>query len=247
MPQRLKLIIAYDGAHFAGWQSQKHGKTVQDQLERAFRQVCGSEIRVHGAGRTDAGVHALAQCAHADVPPNSIPISRWTAALNAGLPPQLRVIRCHRVDSSFHARFSAKGKVYRYRIWTGSILSPLEHNRVWHLPRVLDPTLMRTAALRFEGKHDFAGFAANRRRPENDTIRTITSVSVSRRGFLWTLEFDGDGFLYKMVRMIVGAITEVASGKLKISELARRIDAKPNQFTRLAAPAGGLYLIRVRY
>ena len=247
MPYRLKLIIAYDGAHFAGWQSQRHGKTIQDHLERAFRQVCGSPVRIHGAGRTDAGVHALAQCAHADVPNNRLPISRWVPALNAGLPPQLRVLRCQRAKSDFHARFSAMGKVYRYRIWSGPILPPLEYQRVWHLPRTLDPTFMRTAALRFRGKHDFAGFAANRGRAEHDTVRTIRLVTVRRSGFIWTLEFDGDGFLYKMVRLMVGAITEVALGKADVSELVRRIENKPNSLTRLAAPATGLYLVRVRY
>ena len=247
MPHRLKLIISYDGAHFAGWQSQGHGKTVQDHLERAFKKVCGSAIRIHGAGRTDAGVHALAQCAHVDVPTNRLPISRWVPALNANLPPYLRVLRCQRTNSNFHARFSATGKVYRYRIWSGPILPPLEYQRVWHVPRTFDPTLMRTAALRFQGKHDFAGFAANRGRPEGDTIRTIRSVAVRRRGFLWTLEFDGNGFLYKMVRLMVGAITEVALGKKEVSDLVFRIENKPNSLSRLAAPAAGLFLVRVRY
>jgi tRNA pseudouridine38-40 synthase len=247
MPQRLKLTIAYDGSHFAGWQSQKHGNTIQDQLERAFRQVCGEPVRIHGAGRTDAGVHALAQCAHADVPETRMPVTRWPAALNAGLPPHVRVVRCARARPDFHARFSAVGKRYRYRIWSGPILPPLEHNRAWHLPRALDPDLMRAAALKFRGKHDFAGFAANRGRPENDTIRTISSVTVRRRGFLWTLEFDGDGFLYKMVRLMVGAITDVALGKINLEELVNRIEQKADSTTRLAAPAAGLYLIRVRY
>src|SRR6201999_3922051 len=142
---------AYDGSHFAGWQSQKHGKTVQDHLERAFRQVCGVAIRIHGAGRTDSGVHALAQCAHADVPGMRLPVTRWAVALNAGLPPHVRVIACTRARPDFHARFSATGKIYRYRIWSGPVLPPLEYNRAWHLPRALDPVLMRAAALKFQG------------------------------------------------------------------------------------------------
>ena len=245
--QRLRLVIAYDGAHFAGWQSQKHGNTVQDHLERALRNVCGSSIRIHGAGRTDAGVHALAQCAHADVPANRLPTSRWAAALNGSLPPQLRVLRCHRARSDFHARFSAKGKVYRYRIWSGPYLPPLEYHRAWHLPRPVDLNLMRTAARQFQGKHDFAGFAANRGRREQDTIRTIRSIAVRSRGFLWTLEFDGDGFLYKMVRLMVGAITNVASHKADVNDLVRQLENRPGSLSRLAAPADGLYLVRVRY
>src|SRR3954468_22372331 len=195
MPQRLKLIVAYDGAHFAGWQSQRHGKTVQDELERAFRQITGREIRVHGSGRTDAGVHALGQCAHADVDTDRLSPARWVAALNASLPPALRVVRCQKAHADFHARFSAVGKVYRYRIWTGPILPPLEYGRVWHFPRTMDLPLMQIAAVRFVGKHDFAGFAANRGHSEHNTVRTLRSVTARRRGFLWTLEFDGDGFL----------------------------------------------------
>ena len=118
---------------------------------------------------------------------------------------------------------------------------------MWHLPRTLDPTLMQAAALRFQGTHDFAGFAANRGRPERDTVRTIHGVTVRRRGFLWTLEFDGDGFLYKMVRLMVGAITDVGMGKADVAELARRIEKKPNSCGRFTAPAAGLYLVRVRY
>lgn len=245
--QRLKLVISYDGGHFAGWQSQKHGNTVQDHLERALRRIAGETVRVHGAGRTDAGVHALAQCAHADVDPDRLTPTRWTNALNASLPPHLRIVRCQFVNTDFHARFSAIGKVYRYRIWSGQILPPLEFGRVWHLPRELELPTMKTAGARLIGRHDFAAFAANRGKPERDTIRTIHDVSVRRRGFLWTIEFEGNGFLYKMVRLMVGALTECALGKLSMSEFASRIEKGPGKGTRLAAPAEGLYLVRVRY
>ncbi|HEY4283456.1 MAG TPA: tRNA pseudouridine(38-40) synthase TruA [Chthoniobacterales bacterium] len=245
--QRLKLIISYDGAHFAGWQSQKHGNTVQDHLERAFRKITGQPMRIHGAGRTDSGVHALAQCAHADVDPNRLSPARWINALNASLPRQVRIMRCQIVNDDFHARFSAIGKVYRYRIWSGQIAPPLELGRVWHLPRALDLAVMKTAAGRLVGRHDFAGFAANRGRPENDTIRTIRDVSVRRRGDSWTLEFDGDGFLYKMVRLMVGALTECGFGRLKAEEFVSRIENGQGKGTRLTAPAEGLYLVRVRY
>ena len=247
MPQRLKLLIAYDGGHFAGWQSQKNGKAVQDYLERAFRTVSGTQVRVHGAGRTDSGVHALAQCAHADVSNDRMPLDRWTAALNACLPPQLRVLRCQRVGSDFHARFSATGKVYRYRLWSGPILPPLEYGRVWHLPGDLDLRLMKTAAAHFIGRHDFAGFAANRGHAERDTVRTIRDISVRRRGFTWTVEVDGDGFLYKMVRLMVGSLTQCGLGKMAVSELVVRLNGEHKKSARLAAPAAGLYLVRVRY
>jgi tRNA pseudouridine38-40 synthase len=247
MPQRLKLIVSYDGGRFAGWQSQKHGNTVQDRLERAFRQITGSVVRVHGAGRTDAGVHALAQCAHADVGEDKLPTARWISALNANLPPELRVIRCQRVAHDFHARFSAIGKVYRYRIWTGPILPPLDYGRVWHLPRQLDSAAFKTAAAMFVGRHDFAGFAANRGHRERDTIRTIHSVKVRQYGFSYAIEFSGDGFLYRMVRLMTGGVTDCALGKITIDQLVARLETRGQTATRLAAPAEGLYLIRVRY
>ena len=247
MPQRLKLVVCYDGSHFSGWQSQKHGNTVQDHLERAVGQATGTSVRVHGAGRTDAGVHALAQVAHINVDSNRMSPSQWVAALNSELPPHLRVLRCQRVSDDFHARFSAKGKVYQYRIWSGAILPPLYFGRVWHLPRQLDLTEMKAAAVKFVGRHDFAGFAANRGHAEHDTVRTIQSVTAVRSGSLWKLQFDGDGFLYKMVRLMVGALTDCASGRLTIQELRARLEGSPTSAARLAAPAEGLYLIRVRY
>jgi tRNA pseudouridine38-40 synthase len=247
MAQRIKLIVSYDGSHFRGWQSQRHDNTVQDSLERAFRKVTGTSVRVHGAGRTDSGVHALAQTAHVDVDVTKIGRSQWSAALNANLPSQLRVVRCQYVDQDFHARFSAIGKIYRYRIWTGPILPPLEYRRAWHFYRQLDFDTMQTAAAKFAGKHDFAGFAANRGQAEADTIRTIASVSVKKRGFLWTIELNGDGFLYKMVRLIVGGLTDCAAGKLAMDDLIARLNHPRTSGARFAAPAEGLYLIRVRY
>jgi len=247
MRQRLKLVIAYDGAHFAGWQSQVHGNSVQDHLERAFQQIVGEAVRVHGAGRTDAGVHALGQCAHVNVYPNRLSPAQWTAALNGNLPPPLRVLRCQNVSPDFHARYSAVAKVYRYRIWSGTILPPLEYGRAWHLPRNLDFKVMKRAAAHFAGKHDFALFAANRGHPEKDTIRTIHSVSVQRRGYSWSIGFEGDGFLYKMVRLMVGGLAQCASGKLQLDEFVAQIDRGKTAGARLAAPAAGLYLVRVRY
>src|SRR6476646_884246 len=133
MPSRLKLIVAYDGAPFSGWQSQADRNGVQDHLERAFAQICSAPVRVHGAGRTDAGVHALAQCAHADLPERRYNADRWRSALNGVLPTSIRIMRCRFVSESFHARFSAKGKIYRYRIWNDEVLPPLESGRAWHV------------------------------------------------------------------------------------------------------------------
>lgn len=247
MPQRLKLIVAYDGAAFAGWQSQLHRNTVQDRLERAFRLISGERLRVHGAGRTDAGVHALGQCAHVDVTDRHLSASRWTSALNALLPPTIRILKCQYVRHNFHARFSAKGKVYRYRIWSAPILPPLELGRAWHIPGRLDVEVLKAAGEEFVGVHDFAGFAADRGNPERSAIREIHSVRLRRKGPCITIEFDGDGFLYKMVRLMVGSMARAALGKMTIAEIAARLSSCRSSEARFPAPAEGLFLCRVRY
>jgi tRNA pseudouridine38-40 synthase len=246
MSRRLKLIVAYDGAPFAGWQSQSHRNTVQDHLERAFEGVTGGAVRVHGAGRTDAGVHALAQCAHVDVL-KFLPPDRWIKALNALLPPAIRVLRCRNVSKHFHARLSGKGKIYRYRIWSAPILPPFEHRRAWHIVEPLDLKTLKSAAKHFVGIHDFASFAANRGKPEPSTIRTINSVRVRQKGPCVTIEFDGDGFLYKMVRLMVGTLVKCALGKMSIEEITSRLHSGKVGSARFVVPAEGLYLVRVRY
>ena len=247
MSQRLKLMIAYDGTPFAGWQSQSHRNTVQDQVERAFERVLGRPVRVHGAGRTDAGVHALAQCAHVDLPDDGLSAACWIEALNALLPPTIRVLRCQYVSNDFHARISAKGKIYRYRIWLAPVLPPLEYRRAWHIARPIDLKILKRAPKQFTGTHDFAGFAANRGKPEKSTIRTICSVRVRQEGPCVTIEFDGDGFLYKMVRLIVGALVKCALGKMSIEDVTTKLKFGQVGSARFAAPAHGLYLVRVRY
>jgi tRNA pseudouridine38-40 synthase len=246
MSRRLKLILAYDGSPFAGWQSQSHGNTIQDHLERAFERVAGGPVRVHGAGRTDTGVHAIAQCAHADVGKVLAP-ARWTEALNALLPPTIRVMRCRYVSNEFHARRSAKGKIYRYRIWSAPVLPPFEYRRAWHISRPLDLKILRTAAKHFVGTHDFAGFSANRGKVEESTTRTIYSVRIRQKGSCVTIEFDGNGFLYKMVRLIVGSLVKCALGKMNIEDVIADLDSGQVGLARFAAPAEGLFLVRVRY
>lgn len=240
---RLKLVVAYDGRPFRGWQSQAGGHTVQDFLQAAFAKICGEHLVVHGAGRTDAGVHALAQCAHADVPARDLD---WRNALNANLPREIRVQRCSVVPPDFHARFSAKGKIYVYRLWNAAVLSPFELGRAGHFPAELNCSTLEKAAPLFLGTHDFAAFAANRGHPPLSTVRTIHAVRVHRRGPLITLTFGGDGFLYKMVRLMTGALLRVAQGHAEpvwITELLAGRHGKSS----FAAPADGLYLKRVLY
>ena len=245
--RRLRLVIAYEGSGFRGWQSQAHGGTVQDCLEEAFASVAGKKIRVHGAGRTDTGVHALGQCAHADVPAGRLDAATWRNALNASLPRTVRVMNCRSVPSTFHARFDARGKVYRYRIVTASVLSPFELGRAWHVLSPLDEATLRAAAQVFVGTHDFAGFAANRGKAPTSTKRTIRAVRVRRTAAATTLEFDGDGFLYKMVRLLTGAMVRCATGKDPLEEIRQRLEKPARDGARLVAPAEGLTLVRVRY
>jgi tRNA pseudouridine38-40 synthase len=247
MPRRLKMIIAYDGGPFAGWQSQSHRNTIQDHLERAFERIIGKPSRVHGAGRTDAGVHALAQCAHVDVPDDCLSAARWTEAFNALLPSSIRVLRCRYLSNDFHARLSAKGKIYRYRIWNAAVLPPFEYRRAWHITCPLDLKILKRAAKNFVGTHDFAGFAANRGKPEKSTIRRLYSVRVRQKDSCVTIEFDGDGFLYKMIRLIVGSLVKCALGKMRVEDITARLNSGKVGAPRFAAPAQGLYLVRVRY
>ena len=246
MERRLKLAIAYDGSAFAGWQSQVHKNTIQDRLESAFRQVSHRSASVQGAGRTDAGVHALAQCAHVDVIDRGWPPERWRTAINALLPPSIRITRASYTPSGFHARFSAKGKVYQYTLWNAEILPPFEYRRAWHIIRPLDRAMLLAAAAKFEGTHDFRLFAANRGKPVETTIRTIRLVRITFRGPRIAIRFDGDGFLYKMVRLMAGAIVHCAQGKSSLEEITGRL-ALRGSVSRAAAPADGLLLLRVRY
>ena len=249
MASRLRFVVAYDGRPFSGWQSQKNGNTIQDHLERAFANVAQQRIAVSGAGRTDAGVHALAQTAHADLPARSLAAAQWPDALNASLPPTIRVLRCRYVSTAFHARFTAKGKIYRYRIWNERVLPPLEHGRAWHVPGPLTGSAIAGAAQEFVGRHDFASFSANRGKPDEDTVRTIDSVRMRVNGKCLVLEFSGDGFLYKMVRLMVGALVRCGRGQAPPGEISRRLQSPSltPATSRLVAPAEGLYLVRVRY
>ena len=254
MTRRLKLTVSYDGRPFCGWQSQAGKGSVQDALEAAFAALNGGRrVAIHGSGRTDAGVHALAQSAHADVPRESrLGLRQWISALNAHLPPEIRVTRCQWAGPEFHARFSAQGKRYVYRVWNSPVLPPLEIGRAWQVPQKLDLARLRAAAAVLTGTHDFGGFAANRGVPCPDTVRTVRKIDVKGRpGGLLTLTFEGDGFLYKMVRLLTGSLVRVAQGRAEPEWLAGLLEpeqpGRPRVKSSYAAPAGGLYLAKVFY
>ena len=243
---RLQLQIAYHGASLNGWQSQVCGNTVQDYLEKAFLALCQERIPVHGAGRTDAGVHAEAQSAHADVPNDRLNLREWLPALNAHLPDAIRVMKITEAPDDFHARFSAKGKFYRYTVWNGPSLHPLMKDRAWHVPAALDFEKLQSACQLFTGTHDFAAFSLRRSNGAEQTVRTIHSIENQIAEQKIELTFGGEGFLYKMVRILSAAIIRHASGKLEIDELAVQLRSTMPAFM-YTAPAAGLCLMRVIY
>lgn len=246
---RLRLLIAYDGRPFRGWQSQATKDAVQDHLESAFERTIGEKVSVQGSGRTDAGVHALAQIAHADVPQERLAVEAWRGALNNFLPVEIRVLRVTRASPEFHARFDARGKIYTYRIWNETYQHPLEIGRAWHMPSALNLEVLRAGTELLLGKHDFAGFAANRSTgyTADDTRRTIHRIALTQRGALLTLRFEGDGFLYKMIRLLTGTLVRCAQGRAELDFIRDLLAAEGRRKTSFAAPAEGLYLTRVLY
>jgi len=245
--ERLKLTVAYDGRLFSGWQSQPNQNGIQDHLNRALSYLLSEPVKLQGAGRTDAGVHALGQMAHVDVPPGKMKSMAWMAAVNAHLPAEIRVLRCQETPAHFHAQYSAIGKVYRYRIWNAAVFHPLEVGRSWHVPQSLDLDVLQSACDQLTGTHDFASFAANRGQAPETTIRTVQHIRIQRRKELLAVEFEGNGFLYRMVRMLTGTIVRVASRRADLNWIGELL-AKPGKTkTNCTAPAAGLYLVKVKY
>lgn len=247
---RIKLTIAYNGSPYEGWQSQPGGNTVQDHLHAALSDIAGTEIRIQGSGRTDTGVHALGQVAHFDAPEaSSMDAGAWQRATNTKLPPSIRVMAAEPVDDDFHARFSATGKTYRYQIHTAPVLPPLEIGRVWHQSQQLDLTLLREACALFVGEHDFAAFAANRHDGKiPNTVRTITAVEVTTDApNCIAIQFSGNGFLYKMVRLLVGGAVRVASGRDSVQWLSSLLGPVSETKCQYCAPGDGLTLMEVKY
>ncbi len=250
---RFLFTCSYDGALWSGWQSQPSGCTVQDCIEAAFMRILKTPLRVHAAGRTDAGVHALAQCFHADIPLDCrMEPDAWLAALNAHLPPSVRILRVQSVESSFHARFSAIAKVYEYRLFCGRILPPHLAHRAWLCPRPLDLSILRTALELYCGEHDFRRFSARRGNepvslPQNFFTRTISESSFSLSDELLSLHFCGNGFLYKMVRMLVASAVRAATVTCSVSDIRDALDDPFGPPPRFCAPPDGLFLVHVLY
>lgn len=243
---RCKLTIAYDGSDYAGWQVQPGRPTVQGEVEAALTRLTGQPVKVHGSGRTDQGVHAMGQVAHADLETRLAPAA-LLKALNALLPPAIRVLRVARAPADFHARRSAVGKEYRYLIWNGAILPPFQRRYRAHVRTPLDVAAMRRAAADLVGRHDFAAFTANPNRAVESTVRTLSLLSVTRRGHEVVIRAGSDGFLYKMVRSLAGFLIRVGEGALP-PDAARQILHSRERTARVpTAPPEGLFLWRVEY
>ena len=250
---RLKFTCAYNGEPYCGWQSQRGDVSVQDTIEAAVAAILKTPLRIAASGRTDAGVHAHAQCFHTDVPDSCrMSPANWVAAMNAHLPSSIRILAAAVVDDDFHARFSAVGKEYEYLICRSAVLSPFLHGRVWHIPHEFNVPLLREAMRQYEGEHDFRRFAANRgNEPENPPadfyLRTIYQTSLEEEGDILRIRVHGNGFMYRMVRLLVGTAHQVARGRMPLQELGRMLKEVDKPKTRYCAPAAGLYLNRVFY
>ena len=241
-----RITIAYDGGPFVGWQRQAAGTSIQGLIEGALRKLDGREVTVTGAGRTDAGVHAMGQVASftlvRETPPEVV-----LRSLNARLPPEIRIVAAEDVPASFHARFNATSKTYRYRIWNADVLSPFERAYAWHVPGALDIDGMATAARLVEGRHDFAAFQTVGG-ASGPTERVITSSTLAAGSDdLLTYDVTGDGFLRHMVRAIVGTLVEVGRGRQRPEWMRDVIASRDRSRAGKTAPAHGLFLMRVDY
>lgn len=246
---KVRLVIAYDGTRYQGWQVQKTGTGVQQIVEETLRKFFPSLTRVHGSSRTDTGVHALGMVAHVEIPRDEFKMTprKLVLATNAFLPEDIRVLSASIAKSGFHARFSARGKQYRYFVWNAAAMNPLLRIQAWHMPVPLDLAAMRSAAKLFVGKHDFKSFAANRNYEMETTVRHVTRCDVKRGGPLLTFVIEGDGFLYKMCRGIVGTLVQIGQGKFTAAEVKAMLAARDRRQAGMSAPAHGLVLWKVFY
>ena len=246
---KIKLTIAYDGANYQGWQVQNNGITVQQRVEEVLRRFFPSVDRIHGSSRTDKGVHAYGMVAHAEFlrAEFRITIRQLLLALNAFLPEDIRIVRIQRVPNSFHARFDSVGKQYRYQLWNHRSANPIMRGLTWHVPVKLDLGQMKRASKHFLGRQDFRSLATNRDYEIPNTTRTLYRCDITASGPLVTIVIEGDGFLYRMCRSIVGTLCLVGHGKQEASAIPKLLAQKARQYAGMSAPAQGLTLYKVYY
>ena len=247
----LKLTVAYDGAEFYGWQVQPERTTVQGTLASAIGRITGEKVLPQGSGRTDAGVHALAQVM-TFMTESSVPTENFVKALNDILPASVRVLEVVEMPAGFHARHAARAKSYRYRIYRGAICPPFLARYVWHYPHPLDEHAMEQAAGLVVGEKDFTSFAAvdperGREAETRSNVRTIFSSTWERAGEELIYSVRGSGFLHHMVRNLVGTFLLVGRGTLQVEDITRILEARDRSAAGATAPASALYLVSVEY
>jgi len=253
--RNLRLVIAYDGTDFHGWQRQPRATTIQEVLETRIAKITGEFVKLYGSGRTDAGVHAAGQVANFKTA-CPIPCTSLVKALNDTLPVAIRVRRAEEAESNFHARYSAKSKTYRYRILQAPVCPPFLARYVYHYPYALKCSRMAKAARALEGEHDFTSFAGadhagdgQKKKGKNANVRRIceSRIRLRKELSLVVYEIHGSGFLHHMVRNIVGTLLEVGNGKLLPEDIRAILDARDRCKAGATAPASGLCLVRVEY
>ena len=241
-----KLTIQYDGTRYRGWQVQGNtDQTIQGKLEGVLSRLTGQPVEVHGSGRTDAGVHALGQVANVKLP-RPVEPSELLGELNRYLPADIGVIAAEPAPERFHARLNARSKTYRYRIWNSAIPNVLERSYLYVLPESLDVAAMERAAADLVGTHDFRSFCGLKRFKKS-TVRTITDIAITQDGAEMRLEFTGNGFLMRMVRILAGTLVEVGLGQREADTMPAVLAAQDRAAAGPALPAQGLALVRVEY
>jgi len=245
LSRRWRIVVEYDGTDFSGWQRQIGQRTIQETLEDAIRDMTGEAVFVRGAGRTDAGVHADGQVASFDlaleIPPHGL-----LRGLNSILPRDLAIVDVAEADAAFDARFSARGKVYRYTVWSHFVRSPRLARTTWHVREPVDMDAVRRAAVALVGEHDFRAFRASDcdRRTTNRFVRRL---DVERQGPLVTFDIEATAFLKNMVRIVVGTLIDLGRGRIPEDAIARMLVSGDRSMGGMTAPAAGLTLLRVIY
>lgn len=243
--RNIKLIIEYDGKKFGGWQKQPNKLNIQGEIEKAIEEITGEAVELNASGRTDAGVHSLGQTANFKTN-SKIDISKMAIAINSKLKQSIRIIKAEEVDEKFHARYSCKGKKYKYVINNSKYGSAIYRDLEYHMPIKLNVEAMQKGIKYFEGEHDFKSFKASGTSSKS-SVRTIYSAKVIEDGERIIVELEGNGFLYNMVRIISGTIVDVGLGKIKPEEIPEIIESKDRTRAGKTLPPQGLYLVEVYY
>ncbi|MGN0456303.1 MAG: tRNA pseudouridine(38-40) synthase TruA [Acutalibacteraceae bacterium] len=244
--RNILLTISYDGKAYHGWQIQKNALTVQEVFQSSLEKIIGSDFTVKGCSRTDSGVHANMYCINV-MTEHRIPAERLKCAMNRFLPPDIAVLKSEEVGLDFHARYSCKSKEYVYKIWNREERNPFLNGYALHYRYSLDEQMLNKAAQAYVGSHDFTSFCTPDKREKGDFTRTVKHFTVTRSGDLVEMRVEADGFLYNMVRIMVGTLLRIAQGKIGENDIPNIINAKNRKAAGPTAPACGLYLNKVNY